>query len=143
MARRLILIRRIGLSLLVPYIYLVIVATIIARIPAEESNIILIPFSTYREALINDFWEFEIKANILLFIPVGLFLSMILNHSKYLPLFFGTMVSVIIEIVQLVTRRGTFEFDDLISNFFGVLIGCIIYLPFRMLAEIDVINEEL
>ena len=129
--------RRIGLSLLIPYLFMVIVATLVLRTPSEDREIMLIPFQTFKEALTNDFWEFEIQANILLFIPIELFLSMSLNRAKFLPLIIGTLFSAAIEIVQLLTHRGTFEINDLISNFFGDLVGFIIYQPFRILAHMD------
>lgn len=135
-ARRLPLMRGFGLSLLLPYLFMVIVATLVLRTPSEDCKIMLIPFQTFEEALTNDFWEFEIQANILLFIPVGLFLSMTLDRSKYLPIVIGVSISFAIEVTQLITHRGTFEIDDIITNFFGVLIGYIIFAPFRMVGEL-------
>lgn len=136
-ARRMPFVQRISLSLLIPYIFMVIVATLIVRKPLDEPSIILTPFVSFKEALTNDFWEFEIRGNILLFVPIGFLLSMVMNRTKVLPIILGTSLSICIEIVQLLTRCGTCEVDDLISNFFGVLIGYIIYLPVRMLRELD------
>ena len=142
-ARRLPLARRIGLSLLVPYLFMVLTATVLVRTPTESANVVLEPFRTYLQYTKSDFWEFQIQANILLFIPVGFLLSMVMNRSKILPIFIGTGISVAIEIIQLLTHRGTFEIDDLISNFFGVLIGYIIFLPIRMLMQMDEENKKL
>lgn len=142
-ARRLSWSRRIGLSLLVPYLFMVLTATVLVRTPAESANVVLEPFRTYLQYAKSDFWEFQIQANILLFIPVGFLLSMVMNRAKLLPIIIGIGISVAIEIIQLLTHRGTFEIDDLISNFFGVLIGCIIFLPIRMLMQMDEENKKL
>lgn len=131
------MIRRISLSLLIPYLFLVAVATILSRAPSEDPQLALTPFASFKDALTDDFWEFEVQANILLFIPVGFLLSSIKRHSMILPVILGTSMSIGIEIVQFLTKRGTCEVDDLISNFFGLLIGCLVFLPFRVLNEMD------
>lgn len=39
----------------------------------------------------------------------------------------GFLFSVMIELGQILTRRGLFEFDDIIGNTRGVIFGVIIY----------------
>jgi len=134
-ARRVHLFRRICLSLLIPYIFLVIVATIITRTPTESPNAVLTPFVSFKEALTNDFWDFEIKANILMFIPFGFLLSMVINRLKGFPLLVGFFFSVTIEAIQYFTHRGVFETDDIITNFMGILIGFIIFVPAKMIID--------
>ena len=134
-ARRLPIVRRISLSLFIPYSFMVIVATILTRTPSENPSVLLTPLVSYKEALANDFWDFEIKANILMFIPFGLLLSMVINRLNMIPLVTGLLFSVTIEVVQYLTHRGVFERDDIITNFMGILIGFIIFLPVKMILD--------
>ena len=122
-ARHLDLVRRIALSLLIPYLFLTLVATVITRSPTVEARIILEPFRTYRQYYTDDFTWFEIRANILLFIPIGFLLPMIIKKQIWLPPIIGIGISVIIELIQLITHRGLCETDDVISNSIGFLIG--------------------
>ena len=115
--------RRIGLSFLIPYLFLVFAVTVFLRSPSEKSQLLLEPFWSYRQYYSNDFTWFEIRANVLLFIPIGFFLPMVIKKPFYLPLLAGLGVSVTIELLQLVLRRGTCETDDLISNSIGLIIG--------------------
>lgn len=126
-ARRLGWIRRIGLSFLIPCLFLVFAVTVFLRSPSEKSNLILEPFQSYKEYYTNDFTWFEIRANVLLFIPIGFFLSMVIKKPFFMPLLSGVGISVVIELLQLVLRRGTCETDDVISNSIGVLIGFAVF----------------
>ena len=123
LARRLDWVRRIALSLLIPYLFLTLVATVITRSPTVEARIMLEPFRTYRQYYTDDFTWFEIRANILLFIPIGFLLPMIIKKQIWLPPIIGIGISVIIELIQLITHRGLCETDDVISNSIGFLIG--------------------
>ena len=122
-ARRLDLVRRIALSLLIPYLFLTIVATVFTRSPSAEAQIMLEPFRTYRQYYTDDFTWFEIRANVLLFIPIGFLLPMVIKKPVWLSPIIGIGISVIIELIQLLTHRGLCETDDVISNTIGFLIG--------------------
>ena len=66
----------------------------------------------------------QIIANVLLFIPLG-----VLSGSlwKWKGLFAGLGVSVAVELLQLISYRGLFEFDDILHNTLGTFIGISIY----------------
>ena len=70
----------------------------------------------------------EIYLNILIFIPFGLYLSMLKPDwsffKKLLPIF---LVSLIFESLQYLFYIGASDVTDLIGNTFGGLIGIIIY----------------
>ena len=134
-ARRPPIVQRISLSLLIPYTFMIIVATIILRTPSEEPSVVLTPFVSFKEALTNDFWDFEIKANILMFIPFGFLLSMVINRLNGIPILVGFLFSVTIEVVQYFTHRGVCETDDLITNCMGILVGFIIFLPVKLILD--------
>ena len=76
----------------------------------------------------NSFIYFEVRANILLFIPIGFLLPLVV---KKMPLLWGIGFSLLIEIIQFITRRGTCETDDVISNTIGLLIGYAIVTTLR------------
>ena len=119
--------RRIGLSFLLPYLFLVFAVTVFLRSSADGYNLILEPFKSYRDYHIDEFTWFQIRANVLLFIPIGFFLPMIIKKPFFMPLIAGVGVSVTIELLQLVLRRGTCETDDVISNSIGMLIGFAVF----------------
>lgn len=63
-------------------------------------------------------------------LPWGLMLSFMTNRVRRVKhiLIAGFGLSLCIEITQFITKRGTFEIDDLINNTMGALIGFGIYL---------------
>jgi glycopeptide antibiotics resistance protein len=66
----------------------------------------------------------EIILNILVFIPVGLLLGIALNTATWKKAFIiGVCISIMIEISQFIFKRGFTEFDDVIHNVVGCLIG--------------------
>ena len=123
----------ISLGLLIGYAFLVIATTILRREPGEQASVILTPFWSYKETFLNSFMWFEVRANILLFIPIGFLLPL---NAKKKPLLLGILFSVVIEFIQLITHRGTCETDDLISNTIGLLIGFIIVTIVRILLHL-------
>lgn len=66
--------------------------------------------------------------NLILLLPAGILLPLLLNHRVrlYRALFFGVLVSATIEISQLVFMRGLFEWDDMIHNGLGCMLGCLL-----------------
>lgn len=66
--------------------------------------------------------------NILLLLPVGILLPGVFNREMkwWQGLLFGVMISSTIEICQLVLCRGLFEFDDIIHNSFGCMLGTLV-----------------
>ena len=66
--------------------------------------------------------------NCLLLVPMGLLLPIIFNHKVRLnqALLAGFLVSASIELSQLIFKRGLFEWDDMIHNGLGCVIGCVI-----------------
>ncbi len=70
----------------------------------------------------------QIVMNVLVFIPMGFLLGGILNGRKWWEvLFIGLGLSLTIEVLQFVKKCGISEFDDLIHNGFGFMIGWGVY----------------
>lgn len=67
--------------------------------------------------------------NIIVFIPVGLLISVISKRLFFLKsIFIGLFISETIECCQLIFKRGNFDVDDLFNNTVGSLIGALFYL---------------
>lgn len=66
--------------------------------------------------------------NCILLLPAGALLPLIMNRKiKWQEaLAFGVLISATIETSQLITMRGLFEWDDMIHNGLGCVIGCVI-----------------
>lgn len=95
------------------------------------------PYPYYNFELLWSYREFfyshdsgiliENLLNIILFIPLGMLLCAIHWKKIIMELKMATLIgcifSVIIETLQLVLRRGQFEFDDILHNVLGVIVG--------------------
>ena len=70
---------------------------------------------------------------LVLLLPAGVLLPIIANHKIkwYQALAVGILVSAIIEFSQLIFMRGLFEWDDMIHNGLGCMIGCLFANIFR------------
>lgn len=101
---------------MIGYCFLVVVRTILIRNPVENAKFELIPFWSYSRP---DLF-LQIIANILMFIPIGVFGALL---WKWRAVLFAVGLSTAIEIIQLISKTGLFEFDDIIHNSLGAVIG--------------------
>ena len=108
--------------LLAAYILFILMETIIGR-KTGVGRVELVPFWSYSHPELR----MEIVLNYLLFMPLGFLLYLCFGEKYGLRVVIaGLLLSVSIEIVQLVFRIGLFEFDDMIGNTVGCLIGAVI-----------------
>lgn len=78
----------------------------------------------------------NVIGNILLFIPLGMFLTYKFETKKIYHIFFLTLYfSFFIEVIQLLIGR-VFDVDDILLNVVGGLIGYCIYMLFFYLLKI-------
>lgn len=121
------------------YILGVLYITLINRTVDADIGVRLIPFKTYYEllrdvfrALVNGDWtqiEYTIWSglilNILLLVPFGILVPIVTNSkaSAVKLILAGAIFSFSIEFLQLLTRRGWFDVDDIINNTLGAFIG--------------------
>ena len=113
-------------SAAVSYMLLVLTSTVLVRIGEHNSGVDWTPMRLLR---IDGWWShkdmiLQIRANILMFIPVGLLLAPKMGWRAVL---IGLLFSLGIEVGQWVLRCGFSELDDVIHNTMGALIGCAIY----------------
>lgn len=71
----------------------------------------------------------NVFGNVICFIPFGVLLPMNFKcFRKVLSVTLVTyLVSLVVETVQLITKTGAFDVDDILLNTLGGVIGCIIF----------------
>lgn len=86
-------------------------------------------FIIYREQL-GAFAVFaNLAGNILIFVPYGFFISVASRERGFFKtLFFSMGLSLCVEIIQLFTRVGSFDVDDILLNTIGGVLGYIVFL---------------
>lgn len=117
-------------ALLAGYVFLVLCSTIICRDECSKVSYNLNPFlhiHSKNVAIIG-----ERILNILLFVPIGLLTSAVINRRCFIKVMaLGFCVSILIEAAQLVLKRGVCNVDDIIHNAIGCLIGYVLYIMIR------------
>lgn len=106
--------------------------------PEHFNSCNLIPFKTitsYIKVLINHRMNFDIivmnlLGNLLLFLPMGVFLPLIFKEkfNKFWKFLVFIIITVIfVEVLQFITFLGSLDIDDFILNVIGAIIGFLIY----------------
>lgn len=100
-------------------------------------NVNLIPFKTiigYVQGIINNTMNIEypimnLGGNIIMFIPLVVYLLCLIKKFRSLKnVLVGAFILIlVVEMIQLFTRKGAFDIDDLILNMCGVAIGFVIW----------------
>lgn len=123
--------------------YLVFFAEVFGRTGREEAeyayNLVL-----FRE--IRRFWVYRrqlgfvsvfinLAGNVIWFLPFGFFLPLISRRGEkwYCTIPLGAGFSLFIELVQLVTRVGSFDVDDIFLNSIGVILGYVSFEAARII----------
>lgn len=112
--------------LLAEYVFLIYCSTVVFRSVIPERTLYLTPFWSYsRQDLLA-----ENIMNVVVFIPTGMLLYM--THGNrisqlkawIISIASGFALSVCVETLQLIFKKGYAEVDDLIHNTLGCFIGC-------------------
>ena len=120
------------------YLVVVLSATLLDRASTWSDGRIIPLFYSYREAWYSFSeagWR-NIVLNILLFVPLGFLLPFGIRSFRrfWVTYLSGLVVTVLIESVQFILRRGVVEADDILNNFLGTMIGYGFYILFREIA---------
>lgn len=132
------------------YTVIVLGATFIHRTPVMYENINLHIFSSYIKVW-NRFSLLELRNiifNILMFLPLGFVLPLLFKKCEkfYITYFLGLCMTISIEVLQLISKRGIFEIDDIINNTLGCMIGygiIMIFLLFSKRNKKSLVNKVL
>lgn len=107
------------------YICIVLGITVFNRLPFDSVKYNTELFWSYKKAVNNPKLVWEILLNYFLLLPFGIMGSLYIKRRWMVLL--GLFFSVVIELTQFIMRRGLFEFDDMIGNTLGVVLGVGIY----------------
>lgn len=108
--------------LLIGYLFLTMCATILFREISDIYRYSLIPFESYTQ--LYDKLLAQLFLNVVMFVPIGYLLGLAKKRMNFVKILkIGCFLSLTIEIIQLVTRRGVFNIDDVIHNTLGCVIG--------------------
>ena len=118
-----------GIAMIILVIFLGIVfgSTVFTRVTSVRQYE-LKPFWSWYEVVRYHDWKLleENLLNCILLMPMGILLPVIFDHKVKLKraFFMGFLISAVIELSQLVFKRGLFEWDDMFHNALGCMLGC-------------------
>ena len=131
-----IFVRQVSFCLLLGYIFLVLCTTIFYREETFEKRYYLHPLWSY-SVLYNKLLA-QIIMNVILFVPIGFFAGGALKKKHIWHAFgFGFILSLFIEVTQLISTRGVFNVDDIIHNTLGCMMGFLCFVAcFKIIKRI-------
>ena len=113
--------------LLVEWVLLIVCYTLVFREGASERAFNLVPlwsYFDYAENICFTVMATMIILNVVLFVPLGFLLGCAFKWMTWQrTLVIGAALSVVIQVLQLVFKRGLCEVDDVIHNVLGCVIG--------------------
>ena len=124
--------RRWCVVFLVAYLGFILYMTFVGR-GDDETGMKLQLFWSYKRFFRNAILRKEILNNIWLFVPVGAMLYRLL--PKWYVVLIPPIMSLFIEVMQYTMKTGLFEFDDMVSNSLGGLIGMLVCMGIRRVME--------
>lgn len=108
------------------YAVMLLTITFLSRESGTSGVVDLELFSTLKINTRNNAYVIE---NVLLFIPYGIVLPWAAEWARRLwkCAFLGALSSLAIESMQLLTQRGCFQVDDILTNWIGSIMGYFIF----------------
>ena len=118
--------RPFSLSLALGYMFLAVASTVLARTGSETAGSDWMPLRLLRrsDGLTDMDMLLQIRANVIMFVPIGL---LFWPTAGWRAVLYGCLLSLGIELCQLIFHRGFSEMDDVIHNTLGVFVGCHVY----------------
>ena len=110
---------------LIEFVFILYCSTVVFRSGNSVVGYSLEPFWSY-QAIANGKTELILEniLNVLVFIPVGFLCGLFFKANKiWKAIAVGMITSIVIEVSQIYFKKGFAEFDDLIHNTFGCIIG--------------------
>lgn len=114
--------------------YLIVLFGLLFMKARSFSSINLVPFYSIGSFLFSDdkilraFAVSNVVGNIVLFVPLGLYLSLFLREKSIAKnVLWILLISTSVEVLQFVFKVGATDIDDVLLNGFGGLIGIIAY----------------
>lgn len=123
------------MALFLIYLFALINITLLERDAGSRTGISLKIFETLGDARANAY----VIENVLLFIPFGVLTAFLWRPMRniLISMIAGAACSLGIEVIQLVTQRGHFQVDDIITNCLGTGLGVfcfwLLFIPYRVI----------
>ncbi len=122
--------RLLTIFILVIYLSFLYLFTVFRRTSGEDFQVNLRVLWAFR-MIINGRTRdigYGVIGNIVLFVPIG-FLFPLARGKKCgkVVVIFGMIVSLVVEFLQLLLKRGVFEVDDVLHNTIGAIIGYFLF----------------
>ena len=116
-------------TLFFTYLAVVMAITFFSRESGSRQGLDLEILSTWG---INDRNNAFVIENILLFVPYGILCPVAFRHVRKFRncLLAGAFTSLFVELLQLLTSRGYFQIDDILTNILGTVAGYLLYFIF-------------
>ena len=126
--------KSIAAALATAYMFIVLTITVFKRGPTDLPKNYFPPFWAYgmiisKSKIARDL-VIQIIMNVIMLAPLGFLIPFFVEKK---PILVGIACSITIELIQLVTKKGYFEIDDIIHNTIGVILGYLIYKVFRIM----------
>ncbi len=109
--------KKLSLGILAGYAFLILAETVLIRKPFIGEHIKLELFWSWKQWNVQ---KEQILTNVAMFIPIGALAGWL---WKWKGLLVAAGFSIAIELLQLVTTRGLMEFDDVLHNMIGAVVG--------------------
>lgn len=114
-----------NMGLLIGYSFLILAETVLIRKPFVGEHIQLELFWSWKQWNVQ---KEQILMNVAMFIPIG---ALAVWLWKWKGLWFAAGLSLLVEVLQLITSRGLLEFDDVLHNMIGAVVGAGIVMVVR------------
>lgn len=101
------------------------------RAPGVNYHYNLVPFETIRPLLLErerystEAWVKNLFGNIVLFVPLGIWIPWLFHRCRswFRLTLIVVLILLLVETIQLITRVGSLDVDDIILNTIGAWIG--------------------
>jgi len=129
--------KKLSLGILAGYAFLILAETVLIRKPFQGEHIKLELFWSWKQWSVQ---KNQILTNVAMFIPIGALVSWL---WKWKGLLVAAGFSIAIELLQLVTTRGLMEFDDVLHNMIGDVIGAGTLLTAKRIADKHKVERDM
>jgi glycopeptide antibiotics resistance protein len=124
--------RYLVIYLLCVYLCFVLAITVLSREPGSRAGVTLEVFGTFSSSIYTNIYPIE---NVLMLIPLGFLLPLLWSKFRR-PLWCmsgGIILSLLIELIQYITKRGYVQTDDVLMNTLGTMLGFMVYYGYQVM----------
>lgn len=124
---------------LIALVYFLFFSEQMGRVPSNEYKYSLVPLREIRRYLM--YWReigtwnvmLNLLGNVICFVPFGFVLPIISRSQRrgYKILLLSFLCSLLVELIQLVSKVGSCDVDDIILNTFGGMLGFFLFFAGR------------